>query len=228
MNQMFVKRDMGSASCQSGKALKFGYDLIGDIYGHAGELMSLLSSLGYGKSNGHHAHPGGRRVVFLGDYIDRGTRIREVLQIVRGMVEGGSAYAILGNHEVNALRFHTLGSSGQPLRPHTDAKIRQHRATLDQFADNEEWLEWMRWLAELPLFLERDGLRAVHASWDDAAITALGAGQISGSAKGARYTSLGPRPGYRIVRASRAVGPAYLGTDGIWTDGIADMPGLQP
>lgn len=182
MNQTIVEWDMGSASCQSGNALKSGYDLIGDIHGHAGELMALLSRLGYEKSNGYHAHPGGRKVIFLGDYIDRGPWIREVLQVVRGMVGGGSGHAILGNHEVNALQFHTVGSSGQPLRPHTDDKIRQHRATLHQFPDREEWQEWMQWLAGLPLFVERDGLRAVHACWDDAAIAALGGiGRLEGN-----------------------------------------------
>ena len=40
--------------------------------------------------------------LFLGDYLDRGPEIREVLHTVRGMVEAGDALAILGNHESNA------------------------------------------------------------------------------------------------------------------------------
>lgn len=114
------------------------------------------------------------RVIFLGDYIDRGPKIREVLKIVRGMVDGGSALAILGNHEINALRFHTLGSSGEPLRPHSENNIRQHQATLDQFADYQtEWKEWMKWFSGLPLFLDLPGVRAVHACWNDEAIDQL-------------------------------------------------------
>lgn len=183
MKKTVLDIELKAEFCDGAGARRPGYDLIGDIHGHAGELMALLSSLGYERSNSHHVHPGGRKVIFLGDYIDRGPRIREVLQIVRGMVEGGSGHALLGNHEVNALRFHTVGSSGQPLRPHTEDKIRQHRATLEQFPDRDEWQEWMQWLAGLPLFMERDGLRAVHACWDDAAITALrGIGRLEGSA----------------------------------------------
>ncbi len=151
-----------------------GYDIIGDIHGHAQELASLLDALGYTQKNGHYAHPDNRKVIFLGDYIDRGPMIREVLRTVRSMVDGGSALAILGNHEINALRFHTIGSSGKPLRPHSENNTRQHQATLDQFADNmQEWTDWMQWFSGLPLFLDLPGLRAVHACWDDEAIDQL-------------------------------------------------------
>jgi hypothetical protein len=151
-----------------------GYDIIGDIHGQADALAALLEELGYGRTPGGHAHPDGRTVIFLGDYIDRGPMIREVLETVRGMVEGGSALAILGNHEINALRFHTIGRSGRPLRSHSEAHREQHRATVEQFAGrDDEWQDWLHWLARLPLFLELPGLRAVHASWDDTAIARL-------------------------------------------------------
>lgn len=80
------------------------------------ELRALLDALGYRDSR----HPSGRMAIFLGVYIDRGPKIRDVLDIVRGMVEGGSALAILGIHEINAMRFHTKGGDGEFLRPHTE------------------------------------------------------------------------------------------------------------
>ena len=67
------------------------YDIIGDIHGHADELQALLEILGYQQGS----HPEGRKVIFLGDYIDRGPKIREVLETVRGMVDAGQALAIL-------------------------------------------------------------------------------------------------------------------------------------
>ncbi len=152
-----------------------GYDIIGDIHGHADELKSLLSKLGYQHGGQFYSHPAGRRIVFLGDWIDRGPKIREVLKIVRGMLEGGEALAVLGNHEVNAMRFHSLGSDGNPLRPHTPKNVKQHQATLDQFPDVKEWTEWIHWFAGLPLSLDLGGLRAVHACWDDEAIRELNA-----------------------------------------------------
>ena len=63
-------------------------DLIGDIHGHADELEALLKKLGYAVKNGSYAHPE-RTVLFVGDYIDRGPKIRETLDLVRRMVEAG-------------------------------------------------------------------------------------------------------------------------------------------
>ncbi len=79
------------------------YDLIGDIHGHASDLVRLLEAVGYVSAGPGYCHPAGRRVIFLGGYIDRGPEIRRVLQIVRGMAEASDARAILGNHDFNAL-----------------------------------------------------------------------------------------------------------------------------
>ena len=50
------------------------YDLIGDIHGHATELKQLLQKLGYTLEEGGYRHPE-RKVIFLGDFIDRGTAV---------------------------------------------------------------------------------------------------------------------------------------------------------
>ena len=59
------------------------YDVIGDIHGHSDELEVLLQKLGYIRANGVYSHPTGRKVVFVGDFIDRGPKIRETLHLVR-------------------------------------------------------------------------------------------------------------------------------------------------
>ena len=82
------------------------YDLIGDIHGHADELIWLLEALGYRNSGGVFGHRD-RKVIFLGDFIDRGPQIREVLGIVKSMIDHGTALGIMGNHELNALAYHT-------------------------------------------------------------------------------------------------------------------------
>ena len=144
-----------------------GWDIIGDIHGHSAKLEGLLAKLGYHESGGVYRHPH-RRVLFLGDYIDRGPDVRRVLQIVRAMVEAGEAVALAGNHEVNAVHYHTKGPNGQPLRPHSKEKAAQHAATLEQFADcPEEWNEWLGWFSKLPLFFETEDFRAIHACWSD-------------------------------------------------------------
>ena len=104
------------------------YDVIPDIHGQAKKLKSALSNLGYSEKKGawRHSDPT-RHVVYLGDFIDRGPDNREVIRIVRGMIDSGTASAVMGNHELNAIHFHTNGENG-PLRPHTDKNIDQHKS----------------------------------------------------------------------------------------------------
>ena len=82
------------------------YDIIGDIHGHADELVELLQKLGYKESSQVFRHPS-RQVIFCGDFIDRGPRIRDTIAIARNMCEANAAQAVMGNHELNALAFHT-------------------------------------------------------------------------------------------------------------------------
>jgi hypothetical protein len=155
------------------------YDLIGDIHGHAAELVRLLDALGYEPCNGTYRHPE-RKAIFLGDFIDRGPQIRQVLEIVRPMIEAGHALAVMGNHELNALAYHTedLDAPGEYLRRRSPKNEKQHRATLEQLPPPElrSHLEWFR---TLPRWLDFDDLRAVHACWDEQAISLIAVGQRS-------------------------------------------------
>ena len=109
------------------------YDLIGDIHGHADALEQLLKTLGYSRYTGVYRHPE-RQVIFLGDFIDRGPKSRETLEIVRPMVESGTALSVMGNHELNALAFHTRNphKPGEHLRPHNEKNSNQHAQTRRQ------------------------------------------------------------------------------------------------
>jgi hypothetical protein len=153
------------------------YDLIGDIHGHADELQELLNSLGYHQAGGAYRHPD-RKVIFLGDFIDRGPKIRQVLQTVRAMVEAGHALAVMGNHELNALAYHTDDpeAPGQFLRRHSPNNMRQHSQTVAQL-NPEELHASLDWFRTLPMWLELDGLRAVHACWDSRAIAIIQQGR---------------------------------------------------
>ena len=149
------------------------YDMIGDIHGHADELVQLLEALGYRRRGASYAHAD-RKVIFLGDFIDRGPKIRAVLEIVRPMVEEHNALAVMGNHELNALGYHSEdpANPGAFLRPRTDKNLRQHRQTLEQLkpADLQRYLEWFR---TLPLWLDLDGIRVVHACWDEQCMNSI-------------------------------------------------------
>ena len=80
------------------------YDIIGDIHGHAAELKSLLTRMDYKETNGVWQHPS-RKAIFVGDLIDSGPAIREVLQIVKNMVDHPKALVVMGNHEYNAIAY---------------------------------------------------------------------------------------------------------------------------
>ena len=149
------------------------YDIIGDIHGYCSKLKELLIKMDYKEINGAWKHPQ-RKAIFVGDYIDRGPEIRETLHLVRDMVNAGSALAIMGNHEFNALAFSYHHPAGGHIRTHSVKNIIQHYQTIRQFRDHEpEWDEFLAWFANLPLFLEIDGLRIVHACWEESHIEFL-------------------------------------------------------
>ncbi len=143
------------------------YDLIGDIHGHADALVRLLGKLGYTKQRGVYRHPE-RRAIFLGDFIDRGPNIGETLEIVRPMIESGAALSVMGNHELNALAFHTPHPTKprEHLRPHNEKNSHQHAETMRQVPEGE-LASYLAWFRTLPLWLDLDGLRGIHACWDD-------------------------------------------------------------
>ncbi len=82
------------------------FDLIGDVHGCADELEELLGRLGYAPDEaGVWRHPEGRKAVFLGDLVDRGPRVPDVLRIAMEMVKAGSALCVPGNHDEKLLRW---------------------------------------------------------------------------------------------------------------------------
>jgi polynucleotide kinase-phosphatase len=87
------------------------FDIIGDIHGCFDELHALLTRLGYtvapradGGPGFHVGTPEGRKVVFLGDLVDRGPGVTDVLRLAMGMVEAGTALCVPGNHEIKLLK----------------------------------------------------------------------------------------------------------------------------
>lgn len=148
-----------------------GYDIIGDIHGFAGELEALLARMGYTHTTGTWRHPN-RQAIFLGDFIDRGPRQLDTLRLVRAMVEGGSALAVMGNHEYNAILWHTPDPHhpGEYLRRRSgrleEKNRHQHAAFLREVGeDGPDHSEWVTWFKSLPLWLDLPGFRVIHACW---------------------------------------------------------------
>ena len=149
------------------------YDIIGDIHGNDEKLVTLLQKLGYHQDHNAFFHPH-RKIIFLGDFIDKGKNSRKVLALVRGMVEQGHAYAVVGNHEWFLIGYFTKNKQGQYLRSHTEEHRQQLSPTLDNFfGDLPALLDYVDWLKTLPLFLSLEGIRAVHAYWHAPSVNLL-------------------------------------------------------
>jgi hypothetical protein len=112
--------------------------VVGDVQGCAEELGDLLKAAAFDRAR--------RRLVFVGDLINRGPDSRRVLDIARD----NDALVVVGNHE-DAL----LGGAADG----TMARVRQQLGR-----DLDAWLAWMR---ALPPFLRLDdgksGVIIVHA-----------------------------------------------------------------
>jgi protein phosphatase len=84
------------------------FDVIGDVHGCFDELLELLDLLGYRVSRTADASgrplftvvpPEGRKAVFVGDLVDRGPNIPDVLRLAMPLAEAGAALCVRGNHD---------------------------------------------------------------------------------------------------------------------------------
>lgn len=148
------------------------YDIVGDVHGCADKLSELLHKMDYQKKGDVYCHPE-RKVIFLGDFIDRGPYQKETLKIVRPMIESGEAMSVMGNHEFNAICYSTkLGDDY--VRPHSEKNRHQHEIFLDQFPyESDEYYEAIDWFKSLPVYLDFEQFGVVHACWCEESLQSL-------------------------------------------------------
>lgn len=137
-------------------------DIVGDVHGEIEPLRRLLAQLGYDTQG---AHPAGRRLVFVGDLCDRGPDSTAVVDFVMSLVAGELAQCVLGNHELNILRNDAKPGNAWVLDPD-----RKEQAPGGEFAHSRTataaWKErFVAFIGTLPVALEREDLRVVHAAW---------------------------------------------------------------
>ncbi|MBX5462063.1 MAG: polynucleotide kinase-phosphatase [Steroidobacteraceae bacterium] len=131
------------------KAEKGPFDIIGDIHGCLTETLELLALLGYDVSlrDGHYAvsHPQGRKVVFVGDLVDRGPDSPGVVRLVSDVVRSGTGYCVAGNHDVKLSRAlrgrdvkisHGLAESLEQLKGESEEFRRFTAEFLDQLVSH--------------------------------------------------------------------------------------------
>ncbi|MGM0855871.1 MAG: metallophosphoesterase [Pseudomonadota bacterium] len=154
------------------------YDIIGDVHGQYGTLITLLETLGYRQAHGTWSQPG-HQAVFVGDVIDKGEQPGEVLRLVRQMVDEGQAHMVIGNHELNWVRDAYLYQNDPRRFVHATREHHSRRRLVDEFAEQDSGIEALldhfQWLREQPLFLQIGECRVVHAWWHEASIQRLSA-----------------------------------------------------
>jgi len=150
-----------------------GYDIIGDVHGSADKLERLLDTMEYSEVDGSWKHPT-RRAVFVGDFVDRGPQQLRAVEIPKMMVEAGNALAVAGNHEFNAASLATKDPWGEWNRKHSPHNLEQSSVFREAIGfGSAAHSEVIDWFMTLPLWLDLDGLRVVHACWYEPAMRVL-------------------------------------------------------
>jgi len=124
-------------------------DIVGDVHGCFDEMNTLLQQLGYtvepDGADFRVTPPDGRKAVFVGDLVDRGPKITEVLRLVMGMVKAGTAFCVPGNHDVKLMRklrgkdvkiTHGLAASLAQLEPESEEFKRQVADFIDDLVSH--------------------------------------------------------------------------------------------
>jgi predicted phosphodiesterase len=142
------------------------FDIIGDVHGCADELEALLAALGYEIVHSLYGvdvrAPGNRRIVFVGDLVDRGPDSPRVLDLAMSMISSGDALAVAGNHDAKLLRH--LEGRKVMLTHGLDLTVAQLGRRSPEFLDKVRLF-----LSSLPshAWLDRGRLAVAHAGIKD-------------------------------------------------------------
>jgi serine/threonine protein phosphatase 1 len=130
--------------------------VIGDTHGCYNELKDLILTL---ETNGEY-NKNTDKLVFLGDYIDRGKDSRLVIAYIRSLQNSDyNVVALMGNHEDMLLNY-VDGKDEAWTWNGYDTTIDSYKGFYNQFMSD---MEWMR---NLPLYHEDEHFIFVHAGID--------------------------------------------------------------
>lgn len=143
-------------------------DIIGDVHGEFQALLQLIENLGYEPDG---SHPENRHLIFVGDYCDRGPDSPAVIDYLKSLITNKKSKGILGNHEINLLIDDAKDGSGWFFEERYRSDLRNYSPFKRVKPENRD--EIKEFLRTLPIVLERDDLRIVHAAWSNPAIDTL-------------------------------------------------------
>ena len=132
-------------------------DVVGDLHGQLKLFKELMSKLGWDIKNNILEHQDkDRKILFLGDWVDRGEDSVTLHKIIRNSVKANRAYAILGNHEDRLLK-----NLSEPSSPR--GSIASLKTFLDFKKENISFKREVKFLKKLPVFIEFDKFVFCHA-----------------------------------------------------------------
>ena len=175
-------------------------DVVGDVHGELDALHALLAHLGY-DADGH--HPDGRRLVFVGDLCDRGPDSPGVIALVQRLVRFRPRPRDPGQPRDQPAARRPQGRQRLVLeRVQRRATPSTSRARTCRPTSATASIAFLR---TLPLALERDDLRVVHAGLGPG-LDRAAARRRSGAEPRGAFPALGRRR--RGLIAARGIGEA--------------------
>lgn len=130
--------------------------VIGDVHGCYEELKTLLSDLEEGGAYNKDTD----KLIFLGDYIDRGKDSRLVIELIRSLQkDNDKVIALMGNHEDMLLDYYKGFNNSWLWNGHNET-LNSYDGHREQFEDD------MKWMRKLPLYHEDENYIYVHAGVD--------------------------------------------------------------
>lgn len=130
--------------------------VIGDVHGCYNELKEMIETL---EEAGKYIK-GVDKLVFLGDYIDRGKDSRLVIKFIRNLQEKyDNVVALMGNHEDILLNYLYEDDSTWTWNGY-ETTMESYKGFDKQFKSDVQWMK------ALPLYHEDDNFIYVHAGVD--------------------------------------------------------------
>lgn len=134
------------------------FDIIGDVHGCLAELEKLIRKLGYRENDGIYSRQDNRKLIFVGDIVDRGPDSLGVIRLIMKLCCQNIAFMVLGNHDDRLLRY--LKGNAVEVKHGLETTAEEFRNV-----SAEEKQEIIRFLENTPTYYVLDGgnLLAVHA-----------------------------------------------------------------
>jgi hypothetical protein len=139
-------------------------DVIGDIHGLYTEFVAFITNLGYTIENEVIKHKNNRKILFLGDVIDRGQESLKMFKLMYNSVKYNGHYAIIGNHENKIVQFfkHYHKFNNIPRLNEANSETILEFLTVSQ----KEQQDYIDFIENLPHYYTYKNIAFIHGNID--------------------------------------------------------------